>query len=61
MIKIVKTKSEMRATSPYKILTVEIDLEAVQQDSQKYTINELSMLLGSKIISQLSGITKCKP
>ena len=38
MIKTIKEKTEMRGSSPFKVLTVEIDLESVQQDSKDISL-----------------------
>lgn len=60
MIKITKEKNEMRGNSPYKILTVEVDLESVQQDSKDMTIEQLKTYIGTRFIDKLANILKCK-
>ena len=61
MIKISKEKNEMRGNSPYKILTVEFDLESVQQDSKDMTIEQLRTLIGTHFTNKLASMIKCKP
>jgi hypothetical protein len=60
MIKISKEKNEMRGNSPYKILTVEIDLESVQQDSKDMTLEQLKALIGTHFTIRLASMIKCK-
>lgn len=60
MIKITKEKNEMRGNSPYKILTVEIDLESVQQDSKDMTLEQLKTLLGTRFTDKLASMIRCK-
>jgi len=50
----------MRGTSPYKILTIEIDLEDVQQRSKDMTLEQLKIALGDKLIPQIEKVIKCK-
>ena len=60
MIKTIKEKTEMRGNSPYKILTVEIDLESVQQDSKDMTLEQLKILLGTHFTNKLASMIRCK-
>jgi hypothetical protein len=60
MIKITKEKNEMRGNSPYKILTVEFDLESVQQDSKDMTLEQLKALIGTHFTNKLASMIKCK-
>jgi len=61
MIKITKEKNEMRGNSPYKILTVEFDLESVQQDSKDMTLEQLKTHIGTHFTNKLASMIKCKP
>jgi hypothetical protein len=61
MIKITKEKNEMRGNSPHKILTVEFDLESVQQDSKDMTLEQLKVLIGTHFTNKLASMIKCKP
>ena len=60
MIKISKEKNEMRGNSPYKILTVEFDLESVQQDSKDITLEQIKLLWGAKFTDKLASMIKCR-
>lgn len=61
MIKITKEKTEMREGSPIKVLTVEFDLDDLQQISKDMTLEQLKTLIGTRFTDKFSAMLKCKP